>query len=173
MKRILLLLALCFLPAFAFAQNGDFQLEADGSLVWRKVITYAADAQTVSYNLKADGHFRNIEVMSDDLVTAELVNLFLKIDKDRYNKMKLPVYIYNDIFSGMVTIELKENRYRVTVSRIMTTNPHYGKGPLDNLATKNGEFKAQFLGDPSKIISENFDDLFYPLARKISSDDEW
>ena len=153
------------------AQEKNFFIE-EGAIKWQKVFQVdSVNVKDVVHNLLAEGHFKEIE-SGEGMVTCELRGLSLNYQDLGFKRMSLPIYIPNDKFSGFVTVQVKNNRYRVTVDRIITANPRLGQGPLDGLALdKEGAFKPAFLGDPATIIDYNFDKLFSGLAKPI--DDEW
>ena len=169
MKKLLSFVAAATVSIIAFAQD-EFAINDEGALYWRKVYQAQVDAESVEYYLRSDGRFHDIQV-SGNLVTAELRKLTLEFKSLGYKRMSLPIYIPNDYFSGFVTIQIRDGRYRVTVERIITTNPRLGKGPLDDLALSDGEFKEKFLGAPAEIINHNFDTIFSKLS--TTEEDEW
>lgn len=169
MKRFVTLL-LALIPVLASAQDSPFSLDGE-SIIWRRVYDGTTTAGLVSYNLQASGFFRNIQA-SDNLVTAEMHSVKMEFKELGYKNMSLPIYLVNDTFSGFVTVQIKEDRYRVTVMRIVTHNPRLGSGSLEDLALKNGSIDPKFLDPAAIIMSHSFDGLFSELY-KNTIDDEW
>lgn len=169
MKRIIAFLLAVF-PALASAQEATFFVD-DDALVWRKVYDGSTTSAIVSYNLQASGFFRNIQA-SDNLVTAEMYGVSLDYKGKGYKQMSLPIYVVNNTFSGFVSVQIKENRYRVTVMRMLSHNQRLGTGPLETLAVKDGVVDPKFLDPAGVIIDDTFDGLFSELD-KNDMDDEW
>ena len=170
MKSRLFLLLIFLLPALAAAQERNFIIDS-GSLAWRKVYTETASLGAVSRNFAASGLFDNIQA-GDSLLTAEMHSVMLNYKDLGYRRMSLPLYIVNDSFSGFVTGQSREGRYRVTVERIMTHSPQTGDGTLEYFALPGGAFKPDFLKSPAHIIDYTFDCIFRSIG-KIDDDDEW
>ncbi len=167
MKRFVLLMILLVVPAMAWGQD-DFCL-VDGNLVWRKVYNDTTDVKTVAYNLRAAG-FKEIEV-GEDLVTAQFYGLYMEYESLGYKRMSLPIYINNNDFYGFVTVQIKEDRYRVTVDRVIARNRRLGNMTMNDIGLVKGEIRDSFIGAESHIISNNFDRIFSKLSKK--EDDEW
>lgn len=169
MKRILAFL-LSLLPVLASAQDEAFSI--DGSaLIWRKVYDAATTAELVAHNLQASGHFYDIQA-SDGLVTAEMRGVQMLYKDLGYKRMSLPLYVVNDTYSAFLTVQIKEDRYRVTLERISTHNVNYGAGLLDRFAIDGAALSPAFLDRPARIASYTFDALLSGLD-KNSLDDEW
>lgn len=173
MKRIVTLLFALF-PLLASAQD-EALFSIDGnSLVWRKV--YASetplDTRVIMYNLRLSGLFKDI-MFDDGLVTCEMTGLKMQYKELGYKRMSLPIYLSNNTFSGFVSVEIKPDRYRVTVARILTHNDKLGIVPLEELATKeDGGFKSDFLQPAGRIIASTLDKVFIALQDN-SINDEW
>ena len=164
MKRIVTLLFALF-PLLASAQD-EALFSIDGnSLVWRKV--YASetplDTRAIVYNLRLSGLFKDI-MFDDGLVTCEITGLKMQYKELGYKRMSLPIYLSNDTFSGFVSVEIKPDRYRVTVARILRHNDKLGIVPLEDLATKeDGGFKSDFLQPAGRIIAFTLNKVFSAL----------
>lgn len=168
MKKIAFLV-LSLIPLIATAQEHNFSLK-DGGLIWRKVYAKETDNRAVEQALRSSGCFREINV-TDSLVTAELHGLALNYKDLGYRRMSVPLYVSNDTFSALVTVQARPGRYRVTVERIVTHNANLGDSSLETLAVRNGALTEAFLATPAKIIEYNFDILLSNLCKK--DDDEW
>ena len=173
MKRIVTLILFLF-PVIASAQD-EALFSIDGnSLVWRKVYKSESqiDARSIVYNLRLTGLFKEI-MLDDGLVTCEMDGLSMQYKEIGYKRMSLPIYVANDTFSGFVSVEIKPNRYRVTVARILTHNDKLGVNHLEDLATKDdGGFKSDFLQPAGRIIAFTFDKVFSSLQYN-NIDDDW
>ena len=123
------------------------------------------------YNLRLSGLFKDI-MFDDGLVTCEMAGLKMEYKELGYKRMSLPIYLTNDTYSGFVSVEIKPNRYRVTVARIITHNDKLGSGPLEDLATKEeGGFKSDFLQPAGRIIAYTLDKVFSGIQDNNINDD--
>lgn len=170
MKRFLLLV-LFLACVSASAQDHCFLVE-NGAVKWQKVFqAEGVNVKDVAYNLQTEGHFKDIE-SGDGIVTCELRKLSLDYKGAGFKRMSLPLYVVNDTYSGFVTVQLKEDRYRVTVDRIRCFNSHYGDGSLEDFAVgKEGALDPAFLKAAAAVLEYTFDGLFSGLAKQV--DDEW
>lgn len=172
MKQLLLFLALLFFPVMLYGQQEEFTID-DGMVAWKRVYETQAEPEAVSRNLLATGYFHDVNTI-DGMVTAELRGLRMDYKGAGYKRMSLPLYIVNNTYSGFVTIQFREGRYRVSVTRIRCLNSRYGESDLETFALDKNKvsFDKKFLEAPAAIISYTFDSLLSKLD-KNDNDDDW
>ena len=166
MKRILLFAILFISPLLCAAQE-NFYIDK-GEIIWRRVFESAADLKTIETNFRAKGCFRDFNSY-DGLITAELYGLRLNIEATGYKRMSLPIYIPSNSFSAFVIVQVKEDRYRVTVRRIYLEDK-LGVSSLTTFAVKDGKIDDKFAGAPSDVINYNFFALFSDLGEEVDND---
>lgn len=172
MNRFILLLALLLSPLCLSAQRDAFEID-EGKVSWKRVYETQAEPEAVSRNLLETGYFHDVNTI-DGMVTAELRGLRMDYKGAGYKRMSLPLYIVNNTYSGFVTVQFREGRYRVSVSRVKCFNSHYGESDLETFALDKtrAAFDKKFLEAPAAIISYTFDSLLSKLD-KNDNDDEW
>ena len=169
MKHLALFITLSLFPLLVHAQ--DNFLKDRGQVIWQRVFENDTDIDRVELNLRSKGCFRDF-YSQDGLVTAELYGLRLNIEGAGYKRMSVPIYLPNGIFSAFVKVQIKEGRYRVTVSRIWYHIDRMGDTALESMALNDdGKIEDKFLGAPAKILNYNFFSLFCNLGE--TDDDEW
>ena len=155
----------------------NFKID-NGSLVWQKIYESKLTPTAIVKKLKADGKIKNID-FSENLLTGEL-NIPADYKNAGFSEMSTPMYISRNDILCSVTINFKENRYRVTLKniRLKTTqeDPLSKVGETANLDSyalkkKNSEFKAQFLNVPGKIYDYTFNQVFEIETK--TEDDNW
>ena len=170
MKKILILLASLTFPFLPHAQTDNFYVE-NGELIWRSVFSYDSEIDIIEQNLRASGYFFDF-YRHDNVLTAELRDLKMDYSGAGQKRMSLPTYIPNDYFYGFVTIEVKSDRYRVTVKRLNGRDDKLGKTIVDNIAlTDSGELSDKFVGASSSVFDYTFTKIFSKIHEK--NDDEW
>lgn len=169
---IALALLLSFAAAAQSAQDYHFKIH-QGRLLWQRVFP-AADSCRVEVfvqNLLELGCFQKIEVVSG-IISCEMTGQMLNYKAPGYGRMELPLYVANGAFSGHVTIQLKPDRYRVTLSRICETSSAFGTSSLSDFAVDNGAFKEDFAVPAGHVFDYNMTALFYRLSVEPYGD-EW
>ena len=168
MKHYILFCLLFIIPLLGSAQD-NFVMDGN-QVLWQRVYENDTDIARVELNLRSKGFFRDF-YHQDGVVTAELYGFRLNIEGAGYKRMSVPIYLPNGIFSAFVKVQIKEGKYRVTVSRIGYHIDRMGDSSLSDMALEDGKFSDKFFGAPSKIINYNFFGLFNDLGE--NDDDEW
>lgn len=159
MKKILLVLSLLFLAGFAMAQSAeDYGFTTDGVNVrWQRVFDSEVpfDADRIIENLLASGRGKNIQVVNGKIF-CELNAGHLLFDGLGYSRMRLPVYLTGGDFIAAIVIELKEDRFRVTASRMGFIGDNaFTSLRLEEQALKGTAFNPSFTEPAAKIIDYN------------------
>lgn len=170
MKRIFFLVFL-LIPVLAFGQEESFFSLNDGGLIWQKVYESNASPESVSRGLMSSGYFSDIK-SAEGLVTAEMSGVHLLYKDLGYKRMRLPLYVVNDTYSAFVMVQIKDGRYRVTLSRILAHNSSFGDCHLDEFAVSDGEIDAKFLVQAGRIAGYTFNSLLSNLGIN-DEDDDW
>lgn len=175
MKKVLFIILALLLSLSAAAQTPqDYHFKINqGRLIWQRVFP-AADSCRVDVfvqNLLELGCFKNIEVISG-VISCEMSDVMMNYKVSGYGRMELPIYLSNGAFSGHVTIQLKPDRYRVTLSRICETISRMGTSPLSDFALDNGTFNEDFAVPAGHVFDYNMTALFFRLYMDLYGD-EW
>lgn len=166
MKTILLLL----FTTIATAQN-DFKIE-NGQLIWQKVIYEKASQQDIESSMRSSGMFDNIS--SGSSIIADIKETPINYRDAGFNTGNCPMYISASNMTGTVNIDLKDDRYRITVRNILLEGnvPNLAiaqhKGTLDYYATKKGEFRKAFETKHYIIFQKQFESMF-----TFNNDNDW
>jgi hypothetical protein len=97
-----------------------------------------------------------------------------------YSEMSIPMYVARNFFTGFVVIEFKEEKYRVTIKKIMLTQKYDDglselgeKTTIETFAIKRGknEMKGAFMKSPSIILDFTFTNAF--TFTQVETDDSW
>lgn len=92
-----------------------------------------------------------------------------------FSSLNIPIYLRDYHCSGFVTIESKENKYRVTIKRIYLTQRYEKSLSETNLESfgikkNNPEFTAHFANTSSKVYDYTFTNHF---SFKLAKNDDW
>ena len=176
-KQVLFVAASLIISATTFAQVNNFSVSEDGKAYWQKIYDVALAHDDLMNILVNDGNFADIN--DGDVITFRLNRAEVDVTKYGYTRMSVPMYVVNYDVSCFVTIQLKEDRYRVTVDNItlirnLTTR--MGKEgeeeALETWAVKKGQLSSGFTKMPSAIYDQYFSDRFL-FQTKSYIDDEW
>lgn len=156
----------------------DLNFVTDGSSVkWQRVYM-AQDSCSVGIflqNIHARRNCRNVLTEVPGVISFDLAFEPVVVAKDLgYSRNDLPAYITAGKYSAYVTIQLKPDRYRVTVENIWMDLPGFGNTRLEVFAIKRGEFQRKFAPGAAEIIDGylglEFDNLD---ILKLDLDDDW
>jgi hypothetical protein len=164
-----------------FAANGqvltnNFFIE-NGDLNWQKVYSTNLSLSELSTQLKTSGIFEKMEV--DSLfISGELRQFDVDYKGAGYSMFTVPSYVGNTRVSGFALIELKDGRYRVTLSKILLIDAVNAGGVfkigqeryLNDFALVNGKPRDYFKKAPSVIYDYTFNKL---LELKEKKKDDW
>lgn len=174
MKRFIIsaiIIAVSFVTAAQSPGSYNFRIE-NGALVWQKVYSTkdSCSIKAIINTLMQRGFSRDITVLDGD-ISCEFRIRRLEYKSLGYKHGQLQVYITNDEFTGFTTIQVKPDRYRVTVSRIRCHHPHYGTSGLEAFAVDGKRFNTQFLERSAHVIDANLSALFDSLNNTLQNDD--
>ena len=183
MKHLqLIALILSTLTLSAQEDTRNFKIN-DGKLMWQKVYQSPLKITEILTALQALDSIsgESVRKLDDNTIIATLSKLPLDFRGYGKTEMSTPMYISRSVLNAKITIEVKDGRYRVTITG-MTLTQRYDDGLIDMneesdlasyaLRKKNTEFKSAFLGDPSGIIDYTLTKHF-TLTKKQSNDDNW
>lgn len=182
MKKVLFLfLASCILascgapkPSAQALSIPDYLLIENGSIIWQKVYEGRMDQTELFRNLSGSGHFRDIQE-TEDYVTCYLRPVKMEFEPLGYRGGWLPIYLVNGRMTAFVTVQIKEDRYRVTVERMVFHLDRLGDTQLEPMALREndpGQFKDSFRDNgPKNIINYNLGRIFDSLKQPRLSDE--
>ena len=184
MKKVFYLLLLCMCAAFGIhkvqAQEATtpetslFKVE-DNALIWQKVYDINVTPKEYLTFIRLKGSIENIDTLQNTIVGR-----LRKFKPNRYGLSwaETPIYLRDDATYADVRIEIKENKYRVTVYNIKMVTE------MDNVVSKAGEIvgleqyyfkplgkkapRPNFFKFDEPIFTKNFGSFF--TYKKPSSD---
>lgn len=174
MRRIYF--ALLFLSSTLWGQNpADYNFVLDGTTTrWQKV--YVVDApctpEAISHGIMSVGGVKDLTIVND------LVTFSLEIEPPEYKElgytfMNRSIFVRHPITAN-VSIQTKENRYRVTVSNIMChiDNDKYPPRNLNDMNTiTTGDYTERYRKITMEILDYDFNKRFSSLIE--NQDDDW
>lgn len=100
-----------------------------------------------------------------------------------YSPGSMSMYIGNGVFTGGVSIDLKDGKYRVTANNIMYDFTYLSIATMSDVQTRNNleevalrrgsnEFKNGFLKRDSEVLNYTFNDIF-DVSKYTKTDDNW
>ncbi|MDG4946231.1 hypothetical protein NMK71_07385 [Weeksellaceae bacterium KMM 9713] len=166
MKILLAFILSSFCILNAYAQTDNFNIE-NGQVVWQKVFNTDQSKEELINKIQRTGIFQNLSD-NGDILTAEIQQLSLDFIGFGETEFSTPIYIARNYVNAFTLIELREERYRVTIKNIMLTQKYEDalskEGEVTALEVyalrkRNTEFKPGFLKLPSKIINYTFQNI--------------
>lgn len=157
----------------AQAEDANFLLK-NFEISWQKVYDAKMTKEEIITYFKASDKFWLIEVVNDTIFTKLKPQ---KIDPAKTGVAGVPVIVNKTSFKGLVIIELKEKKYRVTLKNIVLI----GDGEL----LKKGEeqtfeqnylnkeliaYRPFFLKGPKEIYNLHFNNIF---EIEVKAKEEW
>lgn len=153
MLKLLLILAL-----------NSFQIE-NNQIIWQRVYDTELNGNEIYQAIIESGNFQNIEY-SDNKIIAELKPLNMQYAAAGYSYMKTAMYISMYNYIGFMVIDIKENKYRVTIKKIRVNgfndvkiNTLPDDCSLEYFALKNGNFRPAFIKNDAPIFEYTFNKL--------------
>lgn len=183
--KYLLFVLLFFGICSGYAQTttyGNFKL-VDQELFYQKVFhgdSLSAEKLVAFYQTLS--HVKNVQSKSGEEVTFDVIDLVVDYKKFKFSQMATPSIIQTGRYSGAVTIQVKEDRYRVTFSSIKVKGDlGYKKltepDALTTYATRNSATiisqdwtKPNMLGLLDQAFTDN---LQFVEAPKVNLKDDW
>jgi len=156
----------------------------DNVLTWKKVFTSDYTAEELKTKMEQSNRFKDIN-LQDNVITASLNPSQMDYRGAGYDYMSTPMYISQHLVGSDVTVQVKENRFRVIMNAIyyqMNSDINMGyvsipKGSIDSLNsfTKNGSIKKIFFNNHSaEILDYNFTKIFsFPKNNIINDEEDW
>jgi hypothetical protein len=176
MKELLIILTFTF--TWFQNENQNFQIE-NGGLIWQKIYENEINQDDLVEQLETSGKFENIN-KSDNQITANFSNLTIDYKGFGSSEMNTPMYIARSYTNGFVIIDIKENKYRITIKGIKLIQK-YSDGlsdggemtDLETFALKQGnsKFRTSYLKKPAEILNFTFQNLTNFKSR--IKDDKW
>ncbi len=173
MKKVLYILLLCLISKLNVqAQDSEtpvnslFKLE-DKAVIWQKVYDLNITPKEYLTFIKLKNCLESI-----DTVQTTLIGKLKGFKPNTYGaaRMSTPIYLFTAMIFADVRIEIKENKYRVTISNIKATD---GMGIVDfetlyfKMLNKKTP-RPSFFKIDEPILNKNFDSFFE--YKKITSD---
>lgn len=162
MKRLFILL-LALMPVMTFAQ-GFMVDNTTKEVSWSNICHTELTQQEIYKQILAYDLLNNA-VMYDDIIVGDLYPARLDYESLGYSRMRLPLYVSNDMFGGRVIFQFKEGRYKVSVVNM------YFKGEAGTLSagyTSISSYLDVNFKDVPRIIVYNLD--FLTRFSKIEED---
>lgn len=142
------------------------------AMIWQKVFNATASKESIEHYFKHSGMFKKLTgngsgwsgfLSAFNAKGAEISGI-------------LSPYTRNTLFSAFVILDFKDNRYRVTVKKIMIMNSYENnnvKFSYDDLAFKSNQYelKPSFLRNEGKIMDEVLTRMFTVDAAE--NEDNW
>lgn len=159
-----------------YAQSNNFDV-SEGNLYWQKVYNVGLSHDDLLNIIVNNGNF--VDINDGDVITFRLIRGKVNVEDYGYKRMAVPMYVVNYDVSCFVTIQNKEDRYRVTVDNIVlvrNVTTRMGKEgeeePIETWAVKRGSLSDGFSKEPATIYNGYFSNLFH-FQKKSYIDDEW
>ena len=163
MKRLLILL-LALMPVMSNAQ-GFMVDNITKEVSWSCVCHTELTQQDIYKQILAYDLLDNV-IMYDDIIVGDLYPIRLDYESLGYTRMRLPLYVSNDMFGGRAIFQFKEGRYKVSVMNM------YFKGDAGTLSAGYTSISAYLdvnFKDVPRIIIHNLD--FLTKFSKV--EDDW
>lgn len=150
----------------------------NGVVKWQKVYNSELNQQDIIQLFNKSGFIREFNY-SNNTITG-LINK-TEIDYTGYGKSEISTesYISDSYFSCFILIELKQNRYRITLSDLKLIQ-RYEVGSIKMgriselkdfaIKTNYSDFRNRFKNNSSKILNYTYDRLF---RLKDDNSDNW
>ena len=172
-KSILLILLICFK---SFSQDLEFEnfKNENEIFTWQKVYESELTKENIVKYFKNSGLIKDFE-FSENTITGNIENIDLDFKGFGKTEMNTAMYISRSYLKSFILIELKENKYRVSLKEIKLIQK-YNDGlteegvisELKDYAIKNNnsDFRNIFKKNSSGILNFTFDKLFLPKNKK-------
>lgn len=145
----------------------NFKIE-ETTLVWQKEYETPLTFQQLTAKVKDSGDIENLDI-GENKLSGDLIPVSFDCIGAGFKKTTAPRYMLADNFSGFVSIDYQEGKYRVTVKRIevyiMKNNSLSCKGdfiPAEKGALKRSktEFRKSFHSAPGIIWNHTLSAIF-------------
>lgn len=151
-------------------------LSEDGELVWQAIYDTDISIEDIKKNLIQKGVLI-IESETDNTITGTIKPFDVSYKKQGKSSMQIPLYVRDSSFTGFVLIEIKDNRYRVTIRDLKAvysfTNGLVHKGDefklKDFAISSKGILKKSFLKSAAPLLNYDFTNMF----TTINLNEDW
>ena len=116
MKKILTLILFSFLFVLVYAQETNNFSTKDGDVIWQKVYQTTLDTRAVFDAIKTSGNLLDV-TETEQVLTGNLVERAADYSSLGYSRGNVPIFVHH-LLGGFVKVEMREGRYRVTVSKM-------------------------------------------------------
>lgn len=176
MKKVVL--CLLFLPLISVCQTYNFKIE-DGDVIWQAIYNKTVEITEMEKQLRLTGEFDNYQI-SEEQIICNLDDYQVDYISQGKTYMNTPIFISQMQFRSLVVIDFKEDKYRITLSKLQSS-PRMD-GPLGTagqytflrdfaLKKKNTEFANRFLNNGAEYLNYGFNELFD--YNKSTKDGDW
>ena len=162
MKRSFISFLFSILCIIGIAQEKDaynFSIK-EGDVIWQKVYSTTLTRDEVFNVIKTNGALTDI-METDQVLTGNLVERVAEYTSLGYKRGAVPIFL-NHLLGGFVKVEMRDGRYRVTVSkmyRIDDSTPRRERTDFTFYVNKKGEFRL--FPETARIIYDaNFNKMF-------------
>lgn len=185
MKKTLLLFILICTAALFNAQENAFIIN-NKQVVWQRIYTTDKNLNEIKETLLSSGKI-NVSNEGENYISGYFDNFIMDFKGAGYSLMGTPSYLNsNSKFGGFYKLEIKEGKYRVTVTGIKFAGDSWslysggigisddGKDNLETYALTNDReyFRGAFMGKSSIIIDHSFSHLF-DVSKYEKQNDNW
>ena len=188
MKKYIVVMLLITLKSYSQELEFNNFKYTNGNLIWRKVYTTNATTNDVINSLTTSGIIKNVSHLKTPFTS--LKNSFtgtiedLKLDYLRFGKTRrdAPDYIPDSFLQCLVLVELKENKYRITLKEMkLKGSPDHvyasERGQLTDLSfyslkgieDNKASFRFSFTKTTAGILNFTFDRYF----KNIITPEDW
>lgn len=165
MKHILLVVPLLLMSCLVQGQGGrelvdNFLQNKDNIIYWNSIQeTDLSQTELVDAVIET-GLFTHIDVAGNKVV-CELRPYKLNYEKHGYTLLSVPAFLINNLVTGTVVFELKEDRYRAIVKNLrFINNTDDGFGivyPLEYyVLNRQQEIRFSLFKDCSDLLNKDF-----------------
>ncbi len=142
--------------------NNNFKNE-NGTLIWQKIIERDSSKNIIDLFVSL-GIFEKF-IIKEDQIMGDLKPFDADFKGAGFSEIATPMYVARSWIKGFLTIEIKENKYRVRIKDIILIQKY------DDSLSKQGEetslstfaikgvsdFKSAFLKTPSVVLNYTFE----------------
>lgn len=175
MKKFLIIALGCILTIAAAAQD-SFKVNQN-DLIWQEIYTHSNTVNEVINNIRMNNYLSDIRV-NNNTITCTIHPIAMPFQELGYSRGGVPMYVVLNNFTGYATIQIKEDRFRVTVERMtlisnsetISASSQGETIPLNFYSLRQGSINPQFLKKAGVIIDYMLDKIF---TQKSLIDDNW
>jgi len=181
MKGLVLLLFI--LPCIALGQSETNNFKIEGSeFIWQKIYNTELTFDNIISELRAKGELVIDDVNNEDSsVSGNFSEIRPDVKGSGLKDMSTPMYASRTVMSGNFRVDYKDNRYRVTVSRVKVVFMNQAQlnrtvndySWLAYFAVANNKIDPKFIKKGSKAFDFTFNRMFDTSIPVLKSNDDW